>query len=96
MSTLYILYSPKLKKYYTGITTGRVQERLEKHNLSTYGSHFTSQANDWIIKLSLEIGTYTQARRMELYIKKRKSRIYIEELIENETMQKILKEKTAG
>ncbi|MBL0113116.1 MAG: hypothetical protein IPP42_20695 [Saprospiraceae bacterium] len=76
-----MLYSESLDKYYSGITSDPVSNRLLKHNSNAYGTHFTSKAQDWIIKLELEAADFAHARRMELYVKKRKSRIYIEELI---------------
>jgi len=87
MSSLYILYSPSLDKYYTGITTDPVKQRLEKHNSGFYGKRFTSAASDWVIQLEIETIDYAHARRMELYVKSRKSRVYILSLIQSKTEQ---------
>jgi putative endonuclease len=76
----YILYSPKLDKYYTGVSTETVEERLTKHNTGLYGQHFTSQTNDWKIFLVIPCDCNAQMLKIEKYIKNMKSSIYIENL----------------
>lgn len=45
---LYILHSEKLDRFYVGITTETVDERISKHNQIVYGKHrYTATANDW-------------------------------------------------
>ena len=87
MSWFYILYSPTLDKYYSDITSDSVLSRIEKHNASAYGQRFTSSATDWVLKLQITADDFAHARRMELYVKKRKSRIYIIELISSNSAQ---------
>ncbi|MEP7269562.1 MAG: GIY-YIG nuclease family protein [Saprospiraceae bacterium] len=94
MAWFYVLYSPTLDKYYSGITSDSVAIRLEKHNSSSYGQKFTSAANDWEIKLQISTKDFDHARRMELYVKKRKSRIFIVELINSVLVQTRLIELT--
>ena len=84
MASLYILFSPSLNKYYTGITNDIVQTRLLKHNASYYGKHFTSGADDWDLKLELECESYSEARKLELFIKRMKSRKFIDKIISND------------
>jgi putative endonuclease len=85
MASFYIIYSQKLDRYYVGITQVSVEERLLKHNFEKYsGKNFTSKADDWQIKLEIQAEDYAHARRMELYIKKMKSRKYLELLISSE------------
>ncbi|MEZ5067278.1 MAG: GIY-YIG nuclease family protein [Bacteroidia bacterium] len=46
MPCAYIIFSPALNKFYIGASSENATQRLEKHNLASYGSHFTSTAND--------------------------------------------------
>ena len=79
---VYILYSGKLNRFYTGITTLSVEERLENHIQKKYGSgNFTQKADDWEVCWHLECETYSQARKIELHIKKMKSKVYIKNLM---------------
>ncbi len=49
ITACYIIYSSQLDKFYIGITQEGIESRLDKHNRSVYGNHFTWQANDWEI-----------------------------------------------
>ncbi|SDD05037.1 putative endonuclease [Algoriphagus faecimaris] len=80
----YILFSPSLGKFYTGITQESIDSRIQKHNLQQYGNHrYTAKASDWELFLAIEADDYAHARRMELYIKKMKSAAYIRKLKDN-------------
>ncbi|MCE1188352.1 MAG: GIY-YIG nuclease family protein [Ignavibacteria bacterium] len=74
----YIIHSEKLNKYYIGYS-GDIAKRLEHHNAGW--SHFTSQANDWILKYSEQYETKSEAMKREYDIKRKKSRKYIEQLV---------------
>ena len=80
MIACYILYSESLDKFYTGITQDSVDSRLQLHNLSSYGNHFTSQANDWVVYLVIECVSVSQSMKIEKHIKKMKSKTYINNL----------------
>ncbi|MFC3414923.1 GIY-YIG nuclease family protein [Algoriphagus hitonicola] len=81
MSYCYILFSPSLGKFYTGITQDSLNSRIEKHNLHQYGNHrYTAKASDWELFLSIKADDFSHARRMELYIKKMKSAVFIRKL----------------
>ena len=82
---VYILFSRAINRFYIGITSEQVEDRLRKHNQSTYGNHYTSKTTDWEAKLELLCENYTQARKIELYIKRMKSRKYILALLEDKT-----------
>jgi putative endonuclease len=85
MAALSIIYSQKLDRYYVGITQVAVSERLAKHNFDKYdGKNFTAKADDWVLRLEMPTHDYAHARRMELHIKKMKSRKYLELLISSE------------
>ena len=96
MHALYILHSNSLDRYYVGITTTSVEERLQKHNDATYGIHYTSSAKDWVIKLSIACNTNSESRRLEMYIKRMKSKVFIKKLIESEQEVELLKQKVFG
>jgi putative endonuclease len=77
----YILYSPKLDKYYIG-STGNLEGRLQRHNTSNTG--FTSTGKPWKIKYFEIFETKPAAMKRELELKKWKNRILIEALINKE------------
>ena len=76
----YILYSKILDKYYIGYTHD-MQERLIRHNSKHKG--FTGKANDWKIVYFESFDTIQEAVFREKQIKKKKSRKYLEYLINN-------------
>ena len=78
MPHIYIIYSNKLNKYYVGACID-LQRRLYEHNIGH--SKFTSLGLPWILKYSESFATLPLAKKRELEIKKKKSRIYIEKLI---------------
>ena len=78
MPHIYIIYSKKLDKYYLGAYIN-LQRRLYVHNIGH--SKFTSHGLPWILKYSESFATLPLAKKRELEIKKKKSRIYIEKLI---------------
>ena len=75
---IYIIYSPAINQYYAG-HTGNLVDRLFRHNNS--GSKATKKTNDWILKYTEEFSTKSEASQRELDIKKKKSRKYVEWLI---------------
>ena len=78
MGVVYILFSKKLNKFYVGSSTD-IDRRLTEHNSGK--SKFTSRGMPWLLMYKEDYPTLTEAKKRELQIKKRKSRIYIEELI---------------
>ncbi|MFA9213606.1 MAG: GIY-YIG nuclease family protein [Candidatus Methylacidiphilales bacterium] len=90
---LYILYSTKINKYYVGITTDSVYDRLEKHNTGFYKGSFSKAASDWEIKIQIEVENKDTAIKMEQYIKRMKSRKFIEKLISSEAEKLLFLEK---
>ena len=76
----YILHSEILDKYYVGHTSD-LESRLKKHLTNHNG--FTGTVSDWRIVYYEKYDTKTAAYSRERYIKKQKSRKYIESLIAN-------------
>ena len=78
MAWVYILFSKKINKYYVGACK-ELDRRLYEHNIGR--SKFTSTGMPWELVFSEKHGDLVVAKRRELEIKKKKSRIYIESLI---------------
>ncbi|MEN2282583.1 GIY-YIG nuclease family protein [Algoriphagus sp. SE2] len=89
---VYILFSESLNRFYTGLTTLKVEERLENHLHKKYaGSNFTQKANDWTLFHSIKCKSFSQARNIELHVKRMKSSSYIKNLkLYPELQQKLL------
>ena len=75
---VYIIYSQQLNKYYVGYSTD-LEKRLAEHNSGI--SKFTAKASDWILKYSEAFPDRESAMKREREIKDKKSRKYIEWLI---------------
>jgi len=86
MASVYILFSKKLNRYYTGSCLD-LSKRLDEHLQGIYIGSFTSKATDWELFLHINDLAYEQARLIELHIKKMKSRTYIENLQKYEEIQ---------
>ena len=87
MHFLYIIYSEKADRYYIGECVN-VEERLEEHRNHKYVGAYTTRAKDWILKLSVECRDRIHARKLEDYLKKKKSRRYLEYFMESCEIQK--------
>ncbi len=79
MSSIYVIFSEKLGKYYIGETVD-VNLRLIQHNTGYFDKSFTSVANDWSLFIVFECESRKQARQIETHIKNMKSKEYIENL----------------
>jgi len=75
---VYILFSKKLDKYYTG-SCEDTSVRLNDHNTGRAIS--TKSGSPWVLKYFEEYSTRSEAMKRENEIKKKKSRKYIEWLI---------------
>ena len=78
---LYILYSKTADKYYVGETID-VELRLNMHNNQVFNNSFSKIANDWILKLIFEQLEKSNILFLEKFVKRMKSRKFIEKLIE--------------
>ncbi len=78
--TVYILFSAKLDRYYTGCASD-VDLRLEKHRTNFFGNTvFTSKAEGWEVLMTILCESEKQAKAVELHIKKMKSKKYIQNM----------------
>jgi putative endonuclease len=80
MHYLYIIYSDSLDKYYVGETPD-VEIRLAQHNNHYFKTNFTKSANDWKLSTKHEYRNRREALFLEKFMKKMKSRLFIEKII---------------
>ena len=74
----YIIQSLKNNRYYIG-SSSNVERRLKEHNLGK--SKYTKATRPFKLVYTEEYETNILARQRELYLKRLKSRVYIEKLI---------------
>ena len=79
MYVTYILYSKSIDRFYIG-STNNLDRRLSEHNRKK--GKYTDRGIPWEIVYLEKFETNTLTRKRELEIKKKKSRIYIESLIQ--------------
>ncbi len=80
---LYIIYSKNIDKYYVG-ESPNVLNRLEQHNNHYFKTNFTKVATDWKLMLSYSCKCKEDALYLERFIKRMKSRKFINKVIENQ------------
>ena len=78
MYSVYILHSKSLDRYYTGYTND-LTRRIEEHN--RIKGKFTDIGIPWILVYEEFFSTKKEAMNREKFIKSRKSRKFIEDLI---------------
>ena len=88
----YIIFSPTRNKYYVG-ETENPEQRLIQHNSAFFPGKFTAQATDWELFLCIEFNDRIKARKFESFIKKMKSRKFIESLKADKNKLMDLKQK---
>ena len=77
---VYILFSETKNRFYIGFTSD-MEQRIMRHNQKSKG--FTGNVNDWKIVYTEKYDSKKEAYKRELQIKSWKSRIKIQELINN-------------
>jgi len=77
---VYILYNPMLDRFYVG-STQDLEDRIARHNQGR-SKATKAGAPHWQLKYTEHFESLPEARRREAYIKRMKSRIYIQKLIE--------------
>jgi putative endonuclease len=82
MTYLYFILSPAKNKIYVGVTSN-LQERLRKHNDHSYAGAFSKIATDWELIFQKEFEDKQEALFLERFIKRMKSRKFIQKIIEN-------------
>ena len=82
MYFVYIIYSEKLNRFYTR-TTDDLDKRIEQHNSAFYPNSFTSKGIPWQLKASFSFENNLHAYFAENFIKRMKSKIFIEKIIKD-------------
>jgi putative endonuclease len=62
---VYVLYSEKVKKHYTGCTSN-LEERLKSHNI--YGKDWTSRFRPWELIYTKFFDTKDESEKCELWV----------------------------
>jgi putative endonuclease len=81
LNYLYILYSPQINQYYTGISH-YPDKRLYYHNSSHKG--WTRRGRPWKLVFTKSFNSQSQAQQWERWIKNQKDRSIIEKIIRKE------------
>lgn len=79
MASVYILFSKKLDRFYTG-SCKDFSYRIEQHFNKDFSKSFTTKTDDWEFFFYVDNLHYVQARMIEQHIKKMKSKVYIQNL----------------
>ena len=79
MYFVYVIYSQKCDRYYVGYASD-VELRLERHNQGKVKA--TKNCRPYTLQAKKSFNTETEARKEESRIKKQKSRVYLEKLIQ--------------
>ena len=76
-----MIYSQSSDIYYIGYSSDP-KKRLDQHN-SNEGGKFTGKRSNWILKAVFEESdSRAETMKLEKFIKKQKSRVFIEKLID--------------
>jgi putative endonuclease len=87
MFYVYILYSPSSDKYYVGHTDD-MERRLHEHNNPEKEGTFTSKHRPWRSEAVFQCSPdRSDAMKAERFIKKQKSRRFIERLVRGESLE---------
>jgi putative endonuclease len=88
---IYILYSERTDRYYVGHTNDP-ERRLAEHNFSDEVK-FTSKYRPWTMLLSFKVSELRwEAMKMEKFIKRQKSRLFLKRLIDAKDNPSFFKE----
>lgn len=92
MHYLYIIYSDSTDNYFIG-ESNDVPERVKLHNSHKNLKVFTRAAHDWELKLVFPCNSKKEAILLEKSLKEKKSRKFIERVIQNpKLLQGLLKD----
>lgn len=80
MHYLYVIHSESLHKYYID-ETPNVEIRLIQHNTHYFKTNFTKSADDWKLSIKYECQNRQEALFLEKFIKRMKSKVFIEKVI---------------
>jgi len=81
----YILFSASSDTFYIGETCD-VDFRLHRHNSHVYKGGFTKIATDWEVVLSYQCNNKSDALYLESFVKRMKSRKFIQKNMDDNTI----------
>ena len=87
---VYIIYSPSIDRYYIG-QCKNLLHRLRQHNDLELNQNWTKRGIPWELSLKIACITQHQAMKLEHFIKKMKSRKFLQRLIIDKGLQDSLK-----
>ena len=79
MASVYVLFSKKLSRFYTG-SCEDLSYRIQQHFNKDFNNSFTAKTDDWELFFFVDNLHYDQARLIEQHIKQMKSKAYIQNL----------------
>ncbi|MDP2388089.1 MAG: GIY-YIG nuclease family protein [Bacteroidota bacterium] len=79
MAHVYIIFSQKLNRFYTG-SCDKIEQRLSDHLNKVFTNSYTSKADDWELYFTINDLEYCTARKIENHIKSMRSKKYIQNL----------------
>ena len=82
MHYLYILFSKTLNRFYVG-ETPNIDARVTLHNSHYFKKAFTKSASDWEVVLDKRCNSKDEVLYLESFIKRMKSRKFIEKIIKD-------------
>ncbi len=88
----YILYSPTLDSFYVGQAVDP-HIRLIEHNEGKYCKSYTKKVSDWEHYILIGCNSKTQAIKIESFIKRMKSKKFIERLKQDQHLIKDILER---
>ena len=90
MASVYVLFSRKLNRYYTG-SCYDLRYRIDQHLNKEFAKSFTAKADDWELYFFVDHLQFDQARKIEKHIKEMKSKVFIQNLKQYpEIIQKLI------
>ncbi len=84
MAFVYILRSLGTGRYYVGVTRELAQRLAQHRDPANNPSRWTRGGGPWKLVFSMEFSTVRQALRAEKFIKRMKSKSFIEKLVSGE------------
>ena len=90
--SVYILYSPKIDKFYIGYT-GNISNRLAYHNDVLRNKIWTKRGIPWELYFHMNDLGRSQAMKIEKHLKKMKSRSFFEDISKRKDLALELRER---
>ena len=80
MHFVYILYNESTDKFYVGETED-MDRRMHEHADAVFKRSYTSYSRGWQLKKVIQVENRIEGRRVESFIKRKKSSVFIQRII---------------